>query len=110
MQPILAQIGPFTLYTYTILIDAGLVVALAALYWQAPAGHAWRWLDLGLAAVIGGFIGARLLYVALNADSTCRTSMKWCRCGRAAYPGWAHRLARCWAPGCMLGGTRRWGR
>jgi phosphatidylglycerol:prolipoprotein diacylglycerol transferase len=68
VQPILAQIGPFTLYTYTVLIDAGLAVALAALYFQAPAGKAWRWLDLGLAATIGGFAGARLLYVSINAD------------------------------------------
>jgi phosphatidylglycerol---prolipoprotein diacylglyceryl transferase len=68
VQPILAQIGPFTLYTYTVLIDAGLAVALAALYFQAPTGRAWRWLDLGLAAIIGGFVGARLLYVSVNAD------------------------------------------
>ena len=68
MQPILAQIGPITLYTYTVLIDAGLVVALAALYLQAPTGKAWRWLDLGLAATVGAFIGARLLYVSINAD------------------------------------------
>src|SRR5262249_37188705 len=35
---------------------------------QAPPGQGWRWLDLGLAATVGGFIGARLLYVSLNAD------------------------------------------
>ncbi len=68
MHPVLAQLGPFTFYTYTVLIDAGLVVALAALYFQAPAGKAWRWLDLGLAATVGGFVGARLLYVSMNAD------------------------------------------
>jgi phosphatidylglycerol---prolipoprotein diacylglyceryl transferase len=68
VQPILAQFGPFTLYTYTVLIDAGLAVALAALYFQAPSGKAWRWLDLGLAATIGGCVGARLLYVSINAD------------------------------------------
>ena len=63
----LAQIGPFTFYTYTVLIDAGLAVALAALYLQAPPGLAWRWVDLGLAAIVGGLVGARLLYVAVNA-------------------------------------------
>jgi len=68
VQPILAQFGPITLYTYTVLIDIGLALALAGLYLQAPTGHAWRWLDLGLAAIIGGFIGARLLYVSINAD------------------------------------------
>lgn len=68
MHPVLAQIGPITLYTYTVLIDAGLALSLAALYLQAPAGKAWRWLDLGLAAIVGGFVGARLLYVSINAD------------------------------------------
>ena len=68
MLPVLVQFGPFTFYTYTVLIDAGLAVALAALYLQAPAGRAWRWLDLGLAAILGGLIGARLLYVAVNAE------------------------------------------
>jgi phosphatidylglycerol---prolipoprotein diacylglyceryl transferase len=68
VHPVLAQIGPFTLYTYTVLSDAGLAVALAALYFQAPAGKAWRWLDLGLAATVGGFVGARLVYVSVNAD------------------------------------------
>jgi phosphatidylglycerol:prolipoprotein diacylglycerol transferase len=68
VQPVLAQIGPLTFYTYTVLMDAGLVVALAALYLQAPAGRAWHWLDLGLAAILGGLIGARLLYVAANAE------------------------------------------
>jgi prolipoprotein diacylglyceryltransferase len=68
VQPVLAQVGPFTLYTYTILIDAGVAIALLALYFQAPAGKGWRWADLGLAATVGGFIGARLLYVSLNTD------------------------------------------
>jgi phosphatidylglycerol:prolipoprotein diacylglycerol transferase len=68
VHPVLAQVGPFTVYSYTVLIDAGLAMALAAIYFQAPAGKAWRWLDLGLAAIVGGFVGARLLYVSVNAD------------------------------------------
>jgi phosphatidylglycerol---prolipoprotein diacylglyceryl transferase len=68
VHPVLAQIGPFTLYTYTVLIDAGLAVALAALFFRAPAGKSWRWLDLGLAGTVGGFVGARLLFVSANAS------------------------------------------
>jgi len=68
VHPVLAQFGTLTFYTYTVLIDLGLAVALAALYFQAPAGKAWRWLDLGLAATVGGFVGARLLYVSMNAS------------------------------------------
>jgi phosphatidylglycerol:prolipoprotein diacylglycerol transferase len=65
---VLAQVGPFTLYTYTLLIDLGLAVGLAALYLRAPAGRGPRWLDAGLAAIVGGFLGARLLYVIVNGD------------------------------------------
>jgi phosphatidylglycerol:prolipoprotein diacylglycerol transferase len=68
VHPVLAQLGPFTLYTYTVLIDAGIVAALAALYLQAPASKRTLWLDIGLAATVGGFVGARLLYVSLNAN------------------------------------------
>lgn len=64
----LAQFGPFTLYTYTVLIDLGLAVALGALYLRAPAGRGARWLDAGLAAIVGGFIGARLLFIIVNGD------------------------------------------
>jgi len=68
VHPVLAQFGPITLYTYTILIDLGLAVALAALYLRAPAGRAARWLDAGLAAAVGGFFGARLVYVVAHGD------------------------------------------
>lgn len=68
MHPVLARLGPFTLYTYTLLIDLGLAAALAALYLRAPAGRAARWLDAGLAAIVGGFVGARLLFVVVNGD------------------------------------------
>ncbi len=66
--PVLAQLGPFTFHTYTVLIDLGLAVALAALYWRAPAGRGPRWLDAGLAASVGGFIGARLVFISVNGD------------------------------------------
>jgi phosphatidylglycerol---prolipoprotein diacylglyceryl transferase len=66
--PVLAQLGPFTFYTYTVLIDLGLAVALAVLFLRAPAGRGPRWLDAGLAATLGGFIGARLLFISVNGD------------------------------------------
>jgi phosphatidylglycerol:prolipoprotein diacylglycerol transferase len=68
VHPILLQIGPITIATYTALILLGVAVALAALYWRAPAGKNTRWLDAGLASMVGGLIGARLVYVAANAD------------------------------------------
>ncbi len=68
MFPILLQVGSFQLSTYTALIDAGLVVALVMLYRRAPAEKKMLWLDAGLAAIIGGLIGARLLYALVNGN------------------------------------------
>ena len=66
--PVLLRLGPFTLYTYTLLIDLGLAAGLGWLYLRAPAerGKSARWLDAGLAATVGGFVGARLLYAFVN--------------------------------------------
>ena len=66
--PTLGQIGPFTFATYTVLIDLGLALGLAWLYFRAPAGQAARRLDAGLAATVGGFTGARLLYIIVHGD------------------------------------------
>ena len=68
MLPILGRLGPFTLHTYTVLINIGIAVGLAALYLRAPAGKGARWLDAGLAAAIGALVGARLLFAFANDD------------------------------------------
>jgi phosphatidylglycerol:prolipoprotein diacylglycerol transferase len=64
--PILAQLGPLTLYTYSILLNLGLALGLIGLYVTAPAEKKSRWLDLGIAAIVGGLLGARLVYVLIN--------------------------------------------
>jgi phosphatidylglycerol:prolipoprotein diacylglycerol transferase len=66
--PELLHVGSFTLYTYTALINLGLAAGLAALYRQAPEGLTARWLDAGLAATLGGFVGARLLYALVHGN------------------------------------------
>ena len=66
--PSLGQLGPFSFPTYTVLIDLGLALALAWLYWRAPAGQGTRRLDAGLAATVGAFTGARLLYIIVHGD------------------------------------------
>jgi len=68
MLPVIAHFGPFTLHTYTLLIDLGIAAALVWLYLRAPRERAGRWLDAGIAATVGGFVGARLLYVIVNGD------------------------------------------
>jgi phosphatidylglycerol:prolipoprotein diacylglycerol transferase len=65
--PTLFRLGPFTLHTYTVLIDLGIAAGLIWLYLRAPGGRSRRWLDAGLAATVGGFVGARLLYALVNA-------------------------------------------
>jgi phosphatidylglycerol:prolipoprotein diacylglycerol transferase len=64
--PVIASIGPVTIRTYTLLIDLGVAAGLWTLYRRAPAGRATVWFDAGLAATIGGLLGARLLYAAAN--------------------------------------------
>jgi phosphatidylglycerol:prolipoprotein diacylglycerol transferase len=62
------QLGPFSVATYTVLIDLGLALGLAWLYVRAPAGQGGHRLDAGLAATVGAFTGARLLYIIVHGD------------------------------------------
>lgn len=66
MAPILAQLGPFTVYTYSVLLNLGLALGLGWLYAAAPVEKKNRWLDIGIAAIAGGLVGARLVYVLVN--------------------------------------------
>jgi len=68
MYPVIASFGSFTLHTYTLFIDLGIAAALVWLYVRAPRERAGHWLDAGIAATVGGFIGARVLYVIVNGD------------------------------------------
>lgn len=68
MFPVLIRLGPIAVNTYTILIDLGLAVALFTLYRAAPEDKRQTWLDAGIAATVGGFIGARLVYTIVNGD------------------------------------------
>lgn len=76
MHPILAKIGPVTLYAY------GATLALAFLLAVALASHATRHslrnlvpltepllIDWGCWTILGGILGGRLLYVVLNWDA-----------------------------------------
>lgn len=63
------HLGPVTLSTYTLLLDAGIIAGLAWLMASARhlgSGEASRWLNAGLAAVAAGLVGARLGYVLVN--------------------------------------------
>jgi phosphatidylglycerol---prolipoprotein diacylglyceryl transferase len=62
------NLGPIVISTYTLLIDIGIVCALAWLWVRAPAhGRApSRWLDAGLCAAVGGVVGGRLAFGIAN--------------------------------------------
>lgn len=68
MIPII-HLGPVTLSTYTLLLDAGIVAGLVWLMISArrlgPA-EASRWLNAGLVTVATGLVGARAGYVVVN--------------------------------------------
>ncbi len=68
MYPILFTIGKFTIPTYTVLLDLGLILALALTYFEGKRllGNGEEALDLGLWAVIGGILGGRIGYVLAN--------------------------------------------
>lgn len=66
MFPTLFQIGPFAFRTYTVLVAGGLAFALGWLWYRAPAEKRLVWWDAGLWAMVGGFVGARLLYAIVN--------------------------------------------
>lgn len=62
------SLGPITLYTYTVLIDIGTIGALAWLYVRARAfgREPSRWLDAGLCAAAGAFLGGRIAFAVAN--------------------------------------------
>lgn len=62
------SLGFIVLSTFTVLIDAGILGALAWLWWRAPRhGRASsRWLDAGLFAIAGGLLGGRLSFALGN--------------------------------------------
>jgi phosphatidylglycerol:prolipoprotein diacylglycerol transferase len=67
MAPTLS-LGPFVLYTYTVLIDIGLLGALVWLWFRAGAHgrEARRWLDAGLCAAAGALAGGRIAFAIAN--------------------------------------------
>jgi phosphatidylglycerol:prolipoprotein diacylglycerol transferase len=69
MNPVVLDFGPITLHAYTAWVMGGILLALGVITWRAyrrQPSDAARWLDTGIAAVLGGIVVARLLHVALE--------------------------------------------
>ena len=67
MHPILFQVGRFTVYTYTVLLDLGLLAGLGLFWWLSRRQFDLDTvLDATLCAVAGGVVGGRVAYVIAN--------------------------------------------
>lgn len=67
MHPILFTIGKWSISTYTVLLDLGLILGLALAYLEGRRlGNGERVFDLALWAILGGIAGGRAGYVLAN--------------------------------------------
>jgi prolipoprotein diacylglyceryltransferase len=68
MNPIVFEIGSIEVRHFTAWVGGGVLAMLAiievAAYWRAPQVML-RWLDVGIAGVLAGVVGARALHVAI---------------------------------------------
>jgi phosphatidylglycerol:prolipoprotein diacylglycerol transferase len=68
MYPILFRVSGYPIYSYTVLLDAGLVLGLIVAWWQArrrfgATGDPGMVVDAAFWSVIGGVVGGRAGYV-----------------------------------------------
>ncbi len=68
MHPIIAKIGPLYVYSYGLMVAIGFAAATLLAYKHADdfGINKERIIDLGIVMLLGGIIGARVVYVALN--------------------------------------------
>ncbi|MDO8535478.1 MAG: prolipoprotein diacylglyceryl transferase [Candidatus Omnitrophota bacterium] len=68
MHPIIAKIGPLYVYSYGLMVAIGFAVATLLAYRHADEFgiNKERVIDLGIVMLVGGIIGARIVYIALN--------------------------------------------
>jgi len=68
MHPILFKVGPFTIYSYGMMVAIGFAIAVFLICKRAPKFHIDKnkIIDLCIIMLVAGVVGARLLYVLLN--------------------------------------------
>lgn len=97
MKPILGRIGPFLLYSYTVLLATGVAIGLALATWlerQRPLLPRFVWVDGALAALLGALLGGRAAFVIVEWDYFATRLA-------AAFRPWKGGFAY---PGALLGG------
>lgn len=68
MHPILVRLGPFTIYSYGVMVALGFGLATLLIYARASKFHLDKdkIIDLAIIVLIAGVIGARAAYILLN--------------------------------------------
>ena len=68
MHPIITNIGPLYIYSYGLMVAIGFAVATLLAYRHAHEFgiNKEKIIDLGIAMLLGGIVGARIVYIALN--------------------------------------------
>jgi len=66
MYPIWGRLGSFFVYGYTAVFAAGLLLTWGLTHWRAGKTTLPRWPDAALAALLTGWVGARLGFLWLN--------------------------------------------
>ena len=91
MYPELFKVGPFTVYTYGVLLAASYLLGLRLAMWRAKK---WgldpnRVLDLGIYIIIAALVGAKLLLLVVDFDqfSSPREWLNLARLGGVFYGG-----------------------
>jgi phosphatidylglycerol:prolipoprotein diacylglycerol transferase len=78
MHPIIAKIGPLYVYSYGMMVAIGFTVATLLAYKHADEFgiNKERVIDLGIVMLLGGIVGARSVYVALNFQYYMRSPLE----------------------------------
>ena len=78
MHPILIKLGPFTVYSYGVMVAIGFAIATFCIYGRAPKFNIDKdkSIDLTIVALIFGILGARGLYILLNISSYIANPME----------------------------------
>jgi phosphatidylglycerol:prolipoprotein diacylglycerol transferase len=68
MYPLLDRIGPFLIYTYTVVLGIGILASTGLTGWLAKKQHTEKWFDAVLVCLVAGLIGGRFGFVWVNWD------------------------------------------
>jgi len=70
MHPILVTIGGYSISSYTVLLDLGLILGLVVAYFEGKRvlGNGEAALDAGLWTIVGGIVGGRIGFVLGNLE------------------------------------------